>query len=228
MVNGQVSDYKEYGLLTRVYGWMMLGLSLTGLVAYYVASTPKIYTVIFKSYGLLIGLFLLELALVFALSFFLNRISGLVASILFLAYSFLNGIVLSSIFLVYTQSSIAVTFIVAAGMFGAMALYGYFTKSDLSGMKNILFMGLIGLIIAVVINMFLKSSAFDYVISIFGVIIFALLTAYDMQQIKILGENIIAQGDTAFKASIICALKLYLDFINLFLYLLTFFGKKKE
>lgn len=228
MVNGQMVETKSNSLLAKVYGWMAFGLTLTGIIAYYVSSTPKIYEAIFRSTGLVIGLVVLQILLVLALSFFLNRMSAFTASILFIAYSCLNGVVLATVFLVYTESSIALTFLISAGMFAAMALYGYFTKADLSGMGNFLFMALIGLIISLVVNIFLKSSAFDYVISAFGVIIFALLTAYDMQQIKNISRSMIADGETIDKVSVICALKLYLDLINLFLYLLTFFGKRKE
>lgn len=214
--------------LSQVYAWMTLGLTVTAGVAYYISTQPQLVSMIFKNFGIILVLFLIQIILVAALSFYISKMSFVMAAVAFLGYSILSGITLSSIFLVYTQSSIAVTFFVCAGMFAAMALYGYFTKNDLSSMGSFLFMGLIGLIIAMLINMFLKSEALDYIISGFGVVIFALLTAFDMQQIKLIGSQMISAGEQTSKISIICALKLYLDFINLFLYLLRFFGKKNS
>lgn len=214
--------------LSKVYSWMTLGLMITAGVAYYISSQPKLVASIINNFGVVLILFLLQVLLVAALSFYISKMSFAVATLVFIGYSILSGITLSSIFLVYTQSSIAVTFLVAAGTFFAMALYGYVTKNDLSSMGSFLFMAVIGLAIALLVNMFLKSEAFDYVISGIGVIIFSLLTAYDMQQIKLIGLQMRATGEDVSKISIICALKLYLDFINLFLYLLRFFGKKNN
>ncbi|MDR3646848.1 MAG: Bax inhibitor-1/YccA family protein [Candidatus Babeliales bacterium] len=214
--------------LSKVYGWMTVGLALTASVAYYISSQPKIVAAIFNNFAVILVLFFVQIALVAALSFYISKMSFSLAALTFIGYSILSGVTLSSIFLVYTQSSIAVTFFVAAGMFAAMALYGYLTKSDLSSMGSFLFMAVIGLAIALLINMFLKSEMFDYIISGIGVIIFSLLTAYDMQQIKLIGSQMSLAGEDQSKISIICALKLYLDFINLFLYLLRFMGKKNN
>lgn len=216
-------------LLQQIYAWMSLGLALTGGVAYYVADTPAIYTALFKNSGMLIVLFLVQLGIVIGLSFFIQHMSYFSAAASFIAYSLISGLTFSSIFLIYTKSSIAVTFFVAAGMFLSLALYGYFTKADLSGMGNFLFMGLIGLVIGGVVNMFLPNSqSLDYIISAFGVIIFALLTAYDVQKIKDMSNHMLLSGEDLGKVSIIGALTLYLDFVNLFLYLLRFLGKRRD
>ncbi len=215
-------------LLHRVYGWMAAGLATTAITAYIVANTPAFVEVLFKNIWLIFVLFIAQLALVVFLSFRIQRMSFVTAVVTFLLYSLLTGVTLSSIFFVYTQSSIAITFAVAAGMFFAMALYGFFTKADLSGMGNFLLMGLIGLIIALFVNMFLRSTTFDYIISAFGVVIFSLLTAYDVQRIKMLSQQLEASGMSAMNIAILGALMLYLDFINLFLYLLRFMGQRKE
>jgi len=229
MTNGEIVEGRiNSNFLSRVYAWMSVGLIITGLVSYYISTQPKIISAFFNNFGLILILFLVQIILVAALSFFISKMSFATATLAFLAYSILTGITISSIFLVYTKSSIAITFLITAAMFGAMALYGYFTKKDLSGMSSFLFMSLIGLLIALIVNIFLKSESFDYIISAFGVIIFSLLTAFDVQQIKRLGSQLITQGENTSKASIIGALKLYLDFINLFLFLLRFTGRKND
>lgn len=215
-------------LIQRIYAWMGLGLALTGGIAYYVGTTPAIYTALFKNSGLFIVMLFIQLGIVFGLSFFIKRMSYFAAAISFVAYSLISGLTFSSIFLIYTHTSIAITFFVTAGMFFALALYGYFTKADLSGMGSFLFMGLIGLIIGGVVNLFLHSESLDYLISAFGVIIFSLLTAYDIQKIKEVSNHMLLSGEDVGKVSIIGALTLYLDFVNLFLYLLRFLGKKKD
>jgi FtsH-binding integral membrane protein len=146
----------------------------------------------------------------------------------YLLYSILTGVTFSFLLLLFTPASLALTFFVCAGMFGTMAIYGLVTKSDLSGMGTYLLMGLVGLIIAGLINMFLHSSSMDFVISIIDVIVFTLLTAYDVQMVKQMGMAMIANDAEMTKVSIVCALRLYLDFVNLFLYLLRFFGQKKD
>jgi len=227
MINSEVHSKSQNDLLYKVYGWMGLALSLTAGVAYYVASTPAA-KMVFENTGLLLVLFLIQLGLVFALSMFLPKLSFISAALIFAAYSILNGITLSGIFLTYTQTSIASAFLVTAGMFICMALYGYFTKTDLSGMGSILTMCLIGLIIGMLVNMFLKSSSFDYIISATGVIVFSLLTAYDLQKIKLLSRSLLASGEDTLKISILGALTLYLDFINLFLFMLRFMGNRRQ
>jgi FtsH-binding integral membrane protein len=176
-------------------------------------------------YGLIFG----ELGMVFYLSARIQRISAQAATGLFVGYSILNGVTLSAILLLYTMTSVAATFFVTAGMFGAMAVYGFVTKKDLSSWGSFLFMGLIGIIIASVVNMFLGSSMMSWIISGIGVIIFTGLTAYDVQQITRMGEQGIMNGGEAAirKGAIMGALKLYLDFINLFLMLLRFMGDRR-
>jgi len=178
---------------------------------------------------LLYGLLITELGMVFYLSARIQKISAQAATGIFLAYSALNGVTLSTILLYYTASSVTATFFVTAGMFGAMAVYGFVTKKDLSSWGSFLFMGLIGIIIASVVNMFLGSSMMSWVISGIGVIIFTGLTAYDVQQITRMGEQgIMNGGESAIrKGAIMGALKLYLDFINLFLMLLRFMGDRR-
>jgi uncharacterized protein len=213
-------------LLSRVYAWMSGGLLITAGVAYYIAKTPGMIKLFYGNPWILFGLIFLQFAFVIALSVGIRRMSFAAAAATFLGYSILNGITLSSIFLVYTQASIALTFIVAAGMFLSMAAYGYFTKADLSAMGSILLMALFGLIISGFANMFFQSSVFSYFLSGAGVVIFSLLTAYDMQKLKALSYQ--ESGEALSKVSIIGALMLYLDFINLFLYLLRFMGQKKD
>lgn len=212
----------------RVYGWMMVGLLLTGGIAYYVSTVPAIYETIFKNSALFIILFILQIALVMGLSFFVHRLSYGAAALIFLLYAALLGVTLSSIFLLYTQTSIFSTFLVAALMFGVMCVYGYFTQTDLTSIGNMCLMALIGLIIGGVVNIFLKSPAFNFVLSGIGVIVFTLLTAYDSQKIKQMAQQLMVDQSTMNKIAILGALALYLDFINLFLYLLQFTGKRKD
>ena len=215
-------------MLYKVFGWMMVALVLSAGTAYYVATNPVIIETLYKNSFLLFFIFLLQLLLVVVLSAFIMKINFLTALVCFISYALLTGLTLSSIFLVYTQQSIFITFIVAAGMFGCMAIFGYFTKADLSSMGSIAFMGLIGLIIGFLINLFLKSGTFDYILSLIGVAIFTVLTAYDMQKIKNMAATMSSQGDIGNKISLTCALALYLDFINLFLMLLRIFGRRNN
>jgi FtsH-binding integral membrane protein len=214
--------------LAKVFNWMAAGLGITGLVAYFTASTGLAMTIIGSP--LFFILVLAELGMVFYLSARISKIQASTASSLFIGYSVLNGLTLSVIFLAYTSSSIAGTFFITAGMFGAMAVYGLVTRRDLSGWGSFLFMGLIGIIIASIVNIFLKSSGMAWMISILGVFIFTGLTAYDVQKIKRIGEEgIMTQGmEMIKKGAIMGALTLYLDFINLFLMLLRFFGGSRD
>lgn len=214
--------------MAQVYGWMTCGLLLTGFVAWYAANTPELMMYIFSGKFIFFGLIIAQLALVFVLSGLVHKLSPGVATALFMLYSALTGLTFSSIFLVYTYSSIASTFMVTGGMFGAMSLYGYTTQRDLSKMGSLLFMGLIGLILASLVNLWLKSTPLMWAITYIGVLIFVGLMAYDTQKLKNLGEQI----DTRDKAqmrrySILGALTLYLDFINLFLMLLRIFGNRR-
>ncbi len=214
--------------LAKVFNWMAAGLGITGVVAYFTAHSGLASSIIGSP--LFFVLILAELGLVFFLSARIQKIQAATATGLFLGYSILNGLTMSVIFLAYTASSIAGTFFITAGMFGAMAIYGLVTKRDLSGWGSFLLMGLVGIIIASIVNIFFKSPAMYWVISLIGVLVFTGLTAYDVQKIKRMGEEgIMAQGDEAIrKGSIMGALSLYLDFINLFLMLLHFFGGSRD
>ncbi len=214
---------KQNTLIRQVYAWMGAGLAITAIMALVTLSSPTIFKAITGNrlvfYGLMIG----ELALVFTLSGAINRLSAAVATLIFIAYSALNGVTLSIVALVYTANSVASTFVVTAGMFGAMSIYGYMTKRDLTSWSSFLFMGLIGVVIASIVNIFVGSSAVSWVISGIGVIVFTGLTAYDTWKIKYLA----AQGTEGRKPAILGALTLYLDFINLFLMLLRFTGNRR-
>jgi len=214
--------------LAKVFNWMAAGLGITGVVAYATAASGLAMTIINSPLFLIIALG--TLGLVFFLSARIDKIQASTASMLFIVYSVLNGLFFSTIFLRYTGTSIAGTFVITAGMFGAMAVYGLVTKRDLSGWGSFLFMGLVGLIIASIVNIFLKSPGVYWVTSAIGVLIFTGLTAYDVQKIKRMGEEgIMSQGREAItKVSIMGALALYLDFINLFLMLLRLFGGSRD
>jgi len=214
--------------LAKVFNWMAVGLGITGIVAYFTAHTSLALAII--NSPLFFILMFGELGLVFYLSARIEKIQASTATGLFIGYSVLNGLTLSILLLAYTGSSIAATFFITAGMFGAMALYGLVTKRDLSGFGSFLFMGLVGILIASVVNIFLKSPGMSWVISGIGVLVFTGLTAYDVQSIKRMGEEgILAQGEEMIrKGSIMGALRLYLDFINLFLMLLRFFGGSRD
>ena len=189
--------------MAQVYGWMTVGLLLTAFVAWYAANSAAVMELLFTNRVFLIGLIIAQLALVIVLSAMIQKLSAGVTTMLFMLYSALTGLTLSSIFIVYTAASIASTFVVTAGMFGAMSLYGYTTKRDLSGFGNMLFMALIG-------------------------IVFVGLTAYDTQKLKNMGEQIDTRDTSNLrKYSILGALTLYLDFINLFLMLLRIFGNRR-
>lgn len=214
--------------LAKVFNWMAVGLGITGIIAFLTAETGLAYFIIGSPlfFVLIIG----ELGLVFYLSARIEKIEASTASLLFYLYSALNGLTLSVIFLAYTKSSIATTFFITAGMFGAMSIYGLVTKRDLSGWGSFFFMGLIGIIIASIANYFLRSPGLYWAISYIGVFVFLGLTAYDVQHIKRMGEQgILEKGPEAVKkGAIMGALKLYLDFINLFIMLLRIFGGNRE
>ena len=216
-------------LMRKVYVWMTLALAITGFTAYGVATSPGIMTAIVTNRALLWGLLIAELALVWYVSARINRLSLSTATMIFVLYSVLNGATLSVIFLAYTMQSIASVFFITAGTFAAMSLIGYFTKSDLSSLGRILFMALIGLVIATLVNMFLiKSGGFSLILSYVGVLIFVGLTAYDTQKIKMMLVEADDVTEEAQKIALMGSLSLYLDFINLFLYLLRIFGGNME
>lgn len=215
-------------LMRKVYLWMALAMVITGLTSYYVATSPALLQLIYANSAVLWGLIIGELALVFGLSAAINKLSLPVATLMFVLYSVLNGATLSSIFLVYTESSIASVFGITAITFAVMAVYGYFTKKNLTSWGRILFMGLIGIIIASVVNIFVKSSGLNLIISYIGVLLFVGLTAYDSQKIKEMFMQAPDAGEGMQKLALLGALTLYLDFINLFLYLLRILGSSRD
>ena len=214
-------------LMRKVYVWMTLALVITGFTAYGVATSPGVLQLIFGNQILFWGMIIAELALVIGVSAAINRLSLTTATLMFILYSVINGALFSSIFLIYTASSIATVFFITAGTFGVMALIGYTTKTDLTSIGKYLFMALIGLIIATLVNMFIKSEGFTYILSYIGVLIFVGLTAYDSQKIKQMLLQAPDAGEGAQKLALLGALTLYLDFINLFIYLLRIFGRRE-
>ena len=214
-------------LMRKVYVWMTLALVITGATAYGVATSPGIQMALFSNQLLFWGLIIAEFALVIGISAAINRLSLTTATLMFILYSVINGAVLSSIFLVYTMSSIASVFFITAGTFGVMALIGYTTKKDLTSMGKILFMALIGIIIATIVNIFLKSSGLQMIVSYLGVLVFVCLTAYDSQKIKQMLQMAPDASEASQKLALLGALTLYLDFINLFIYLLRIFGRRE-
>ena len=213
--------------LPKVYGWMTAGLALTAIVAALTLSSPQFMNLIFGNKLIFYGLIFGELGLVIALSAAINKISSTTATLLFLGYSALNGVTFASIFLLYTSSSIASTFFVAAGTFAAMSIFGTVTKRDLTSWGSFFFMGLVGIIIASVVNIFLQNEMIYWIISYVGVFVFVGLTAYDTQKLKRIGEAGFDNEESRKKASILGALTLYLDFINLFLMLLRVMGNRR-
>ena len=217
---------EERTFISQVYGWMAVGLLLTGGMAVFLAGNPVLLTQIVGTKVLFYGLMIVELGLVIALAGWAQNMSSGAALACFLGYAALNGITFSMIFLVYTGASIASTFFVTAGTFGVMSLYGYTTKTDLTTMGNICFMGLIGIIIASLVNFFFKNAMVYWITTYLGVLVFVGLTAYDTQKIKNL--NVAGDAEMEKKEAIVGALTLYLDFINLFLDLLRIMGKRRE
>ena len=215
------------GFMPKVYIWMTFGLLLTAITAVVTISSETLINLIFGNQIVFYGLVFAQLGLVIGLSTAINKIKAFTATLMFLFYSALSGVTFASIFLVYTSTSIASAFFIASGTFGAMSIYGFVTKRDLTGFGSFLFMGLIGIIIASVVNWFLKSEMMHYVIGYVGVLIFVGLTAYDTQKIKRIGQAGFADGESRHKAAIIGALNLYLDFINLFLMLLRVMGNRR-
>ncbi len=218
--------------LSGVFMWMGLALSITALIAWLFASNPSAMSMMYDAQnggitilGWIVTLAPLGLVLLMSMRFQKMSASSLV--LIFAVYSILMGMSLSFIFMLYTTASIAKTFVITAAMFGFMGVLGYTTKTDLSKFGSIMIMGLIGIIIASIVNMFMQSETFDYIISFIGVIVFTGLTAYDVQKLKRIGSSISMNSETARKATIMGALTLYLDFINLFLFLLRFFGDRK-
>lgn len=231
------SSISQAGSLVRVntfirsvYNWMSIGLALTAVTAFYVATTPALLQFIFGNKMVLFGMIIGELAMVFYLSARIQKMNAATATALFVFYSVLNGATLASIFIIYTASSIATTFITCALTFGACSIYGMVTKRDLTSMGGFLMMGLMGIIIASLINMFFRSPGISMVISYVGVLLFVGLTAYDTQKLKqmALSQPADASGAMVRKGAIMGALSLYLDFINLFIMLLHIFGVSRD
>lgn len=214
-------------LMRKVYVWMTLALVITGATAYGVATSPGLLMAIATNQLLFWGLIIAEFGLVVAISAAINKLSLTTATLLFVLYSVINGATLSFIFAVYTMSSIASVFFITAGTFAVMAVIGYTTKKDLTSMGKILFMALIGIIIATVVNIFLKSTGLQMIVSYLGVLIFVGLTAYDSQKIKQMLLTAPDAGEGAQKIALLGALSLYLDFVNLFIYLLRIFGRRE-
>ena len=214
-------------LMRKVYVWMTLALVITGVTAYGVATSPGLMMAIATNKLLFWGLIIAEFGLVLAISAAINKLSLTTATLLFVLYSVINGATLSFIFAIYTMSSIASVFFITAGTFAVMAVIGYTTKKDLTSMGKILFMALIGIIIATVVNIFLKSTGLQMIVSYLGVLIFVGLTAYDSQKIKQMLLMAPDAGEGAQKIALLGALSLYLDFVNLFIYLLRIFGRRE-
>ena len=215
-------------LMRKVYLWMTLALVITAITAYGVATSPAAIQFILGNRMVFFGLIIAEFALVFAVGGMINRLSITTATLLFTLYSVVNGATLSIILLAYTQESVTQVFFITAGTFAAMSAVGYLTKRDLSSVGRILFMALIGLIIATVVNIFWKNSGFMAILNYLGVLIFVGLTAYDTQKIKNMLLTAEDGGEVGQKMALLGALTLYLDFINLFLYLLRILGKSRD
>jgi FtsH-binding integral membrane protein len=213
--------------LVKVYGWMSVALAVSGIVSFWIANNNQLITLLFENRWLFTSLLILELILVAFLVGWIMKMTSETAGFIFILYSVLNGFTLSSVFIIYTTESLASTFFITAGTFIVMSAYGFVTKTDLTKFGNLLLMGLIGLIIAQVINIFYLSQALNWIITIIGILIFVGLIAYDTQKIKNLNRIGNENTDEDKKEAIIGALILYLDFINLFLYLLRLLGRRK-
>lgn len=215
-------------LMRKVYLWMTLALVITGFTAYYVASSEMLLMALFSNQILFWGLVIGELVLVFSLSAAINKLSLTTATLMFVLYSVINGATMSFIFLVYTTSSITNVFLITAATFAVMAFFGYFTKTDLTSWGKILMMALIGIIIATIVNIFTKSEGLAVILNYLGVLVFVGLTAYDSQKIKQMLMMAPDAGEGAQKIALLGALSLYLDFINLFIYLLRILGSRRD
>lgn len=215
-------------LMRKVYVWMAMALVITAVAAYGVAHSPALLSLIYSSKLTFIGLIIAEIALVMYISGRIDRMTLTTATLMFTLYSALNGMTLASIFVLYSEAIITKVFLITAGTFGTMAFVGYTTKSDLTSLGKLAFMGLIGIIIATVVNLFIGSSGMDLIISYIGVAVFIGLTAYDAQKIKHMLAMCSDGGEQAQKLALMGALSLYLDFINLFLYLLRIFGRNND
>lgn len=225
--SAQADDGTIARFFNAVYAWMSAGLALTALVAWWVASRPDLMAQVFRG-PVLIGLFIAQIVLVMTISAATERVSAGVATMLFLAYSALNGLTLAGLFLIYTGASLSSAFVVTAGTFGAMSLYGMFTRRDLTALGSLLFMALIGLILASIVSLFWRSGMLQTIINYAGVLIFVGLTAYDTQRLKAVAAATANDARAAARLSVNGALTLYLDFLNLFLFLLRIMGGRRD
>lgn len=229
--NDSIVQRVELGIQTymsQVYGWMTVGLLLTAFVAWYAINNSNLVMYLVTNSWILVGLTVAELALVIGLSSLISKISGALATTMFMFYSVLTGLTISLALVTYTGVSVASTFFITAGMFASLSFYGYTTKKSLSSMGNFLFMALIGLIIASLVNIWLKNNVLTLITTYAGVLIFSCLTAYDTQKLKDMGSRIDSCDlDSMRKYAIIGALNLYLDFINVFLMMLRIMGNKR-
>ncbi len=215
-------------VIRKVYTWMALALAITGITAYGVAYNTQLLAAIYSSKVVFFGIIIAEVALVIMLTARLHKMSLTTATLMFIVYSVLNGVMLSSIFIAFTMTSIAKTFFICAGTFAVMSIYGATTKTDLSSVGKILFMALIGLILASLVNLFFHSSGLEMIISYVGVLVFVGLTAWDTQKIRAMLADREYMDESTQKLALIGALSLYLDFINLFIYLLRILGNNRE
>jgi FtsH-binding integral membrane protein len=221
------AQLRQSGIISQVYAWMTAGLLVTGAVAAYTANSPALLNLIFGNPFAIWILFVIEIGMVIGLSGAINRLSPGTATALFLAYSTVTGLTISSIFLVYTSASIASTFFITGSMFGVLSLYGYVTQRDLTRLRNLLVMALIGFFIASLVNFFLQSAALYWIVTYAGILIFVGLIASDTQKIKRLAQQA-TDDSSARRIAILGSLILYLDFINLFLLLLRLFGGRRD
>lgn len=228
MIYNQQAYLKEMNtFISKVFLLMSGALMVTAITAYYCAVSGLLEALLKISVWSLFFILIAQIALVIVIAQFLDKLSPPVALTLFGIYAICTGITFSSLFMIYTTSSIALTFVITSCMFASMAVYGYMTRTDLTGMGNLLFMALIGIIISMFANMFFQSASFNYLISGAAVIIFTLLTAYDVQKLKMLGQYAYAEPAALTKFVVMGALTLYLDFINLFLNLINFTGRRR-
>ena len=236
-------DYKEYnysndnliksedhvleGFMSRVYAWMAVALSISGITAYAAASGSVAHRIA-TTPGLFWGIAIATFVCVIAISFLLLKLPLPLLIVIYIGYSFLTGLTLSIVFLIYTSGSIVSTFFITAGAFSALSVYGFVTKRDLSAMGSFMFIGLVGLILASIVNIYMKSPAVYWALTVIGIVVFAGLTAYDTQKLRDMGKNIEGESsDVQLRMAISGALRLYLDFINLFLKLLRLFGRRR-
>lgn len=218
---------EQQRFIVKVYGWMAAALAITGMVALWTATSESMLTFIYGNQGVIIGLMIVKLLLVGSLAGWVNKMSSTTATLIFIVYSVLTGFVFSGLFLIYTAGSLASTFLITGGMFAVMSLYGWRTGNDLTKFGSLLFMLLIGLIIASIVNIFMNSTVLYWISTYVGIFIFTGLIAYDTQKIKDMGAHVQEGTEEHRKGAIVGALNLYLDFINLFLMLLRIFGSKR-